>query len=136
MTRRSPASIRGCGALLAVLLLVAAGCASPGFVVSRWDSGLTGSLQTRCERLDFNHRGALQEAFVRHDGWKLIYLAQPDINALHFDGLACFERNGVNEPLPPLSSPVESDPAGQRPEPPDAPTAPPPRKSMGTTPTF
>lgn len=136
MAAKTPAFMPVRIAIASALVFAFSGCATTGFIVAQWDSGIESPAQTRCERLDFKSRSAMQEAFARYNGWKMVYLAQPDINAMHFDGLVCFERNAGAPVATPEITRDDTKPAEARPPADDTPPASAPRQPVGSTPTF
>ena len=79
------------GVILACSVL--AGCTGANITSAKWDSGIGGTVQTRCEQLDMRNNAAMQATFAKYDGWKLIYISEYTTpNRVGTDAAVCFQR--------------------------------------------
>lgn len=80
-------------AAVALSVSLLAGCSPANVVSAKWDTGATGSVMTRCERVDMRDPKEMDAAFSKYDGWKLVYISEYTTgNKIGTDAAVCFER--------------------------------------------
>lgn len=76
-----------------VLMFFLVGCQPANITSAKWDSGINGNTQTRCERVDMRDNSEMSSIFTKYDGWKLVYLSEYTTgNKVGTDGAVCFEK--------------------------------------------
>jgi hypothetical protein len=79
--------------VLIVLGVLLVGCQPANITSAKWDSGISGNTQVRCEQVDMRKNNEMANVFAKYDGWKLVYISEYTTgNRIGTDGAACFEK--------------------------------------------